>query len=182
MANRPVVTFGNSGDKCFSVESSRVNASRKFEVRLNHHHHIRALPGNSKQLLPKTIHTRAHTHTHTRDHSHKTIPIHTMFQHNVRGLKSDSALTELIDSFRCISGFSLGLQETWRYGKEIFEEDGCTFLGSGPDIQRGRGSCGVGLFLSHAATLAWQVASPDNLYNDFGSRDISAKMLVTYPN
>jgi len=38
------------------------------------------------------------------------------------------------------------------------------------------------LLLSLVATLAWRVASPDNMYNDFGSRVIAAKILVTDPN
>jgi hypothetical protein len=38
------------------------------------------------------------------------------------------------------------------------------------------------LLLSPAATLAWRAASPDNIYNDFGSRVIAAKMLVTDSN
>ena len=96
-------------------------------------------------------------------------------------MKSDSAVTELVNSLRCRSGFSLGLQETWRCGKENFEEDGFTFLGSGPDTQQGRGSCGVGLLLSPAATTAWRAAGPDNLHNDLGPRVIAARMLVNDP-
>ena len=94
-------------------------------------------------------------------------------------MKSDSAVTELVNSLRCRFGFSLGPQETWRCGKENFEEDGFTFLGYGPDTQQGRGSCGVGLLIvSPAATTAWRDAGPDNLYNDLGPRVIAARMLV----
>ena len=96
-------------------------------------------------------------------------------------MKSDSTVAELIDAFRCRSGFSLALQETWRCGKENFEEDGFTFLGSGPDTQQGRGSCGVGVLLSLAATAAWRAAGPKNLFNDFGPRVIAARMLVKDP-
>ena len=61
----------------------------------------------------------------------------------------------------------------------MFEEDRYTFLGFGPDNQRGRGSCKVGLLLSHAATFAWRVASPNNHYNDFGSKVIAdVKILI----
>jgi hypothetical protein len=93
-------------------------------------------------------------------------------------LKTDFIVTELIDAFRCRSGFSLGLQNTWRCGKENFEEDGFTFLESGHDIQQGRESCGVGLIFSHVATVAWRAATPNNFYNYFGPRVIAARMLI----
>ena len=81
--------------------------------------------------------------------------------------------------FRIRSCFSLGLQETWRCGKEIFEEDGFTFLGSGPETQKSLGSCGVGLLHSHAATLAWRAAALGNQYNSVGPRVIAARMRIS---
>ena len=79
------------------------------------------------------------------------------------------------------NGFSLGLQETWRIGKEEITEDNYTFLGSGPDTQHGRGSCGVGILLSPSATIAWRAAGPDNLHNDLGSRVMAIRMRVIDP-
>ena len=99
----------------------------------------------------------------------------------MRGLKSDSALTEIINSMRCRNGFALGLQETWRTGTEEITEDNYTFLGSRPSSQSGRGSCGVGTLLSPPTTIAWKAAISANLHNDLGSRVIVVRMIVTDP-
>ena len=58
-----------------------------------------------------------------------TVPTHHIFHQNIRGLKSDSALTEISDSMRCQNCFTLGLQETWRIGTEEIIEDNYTLLG-----------------------------------------------------
>ena len=117
MVNRLAVTFGTCGDSSISEKSSRVNASRKCKTRPNYRC-IQALPGNSKHLLPKHTHTSypypcISAPTRLKCNCSKTtiIPIHTIFQQNIRDLKSDSAITDkLIDALRCHSGFSLGLQ------------------------------------------------------------------------
>ena len=82
---------------------------------------------------------------------------------------------------RCRNVFSLGLQETWRVGKEEFTGNNSTFLGSGPNAQHGRGSCGVGIRLSPVATTAWKASGPGSLHNDFGPRVIGVRMLVIDP-
>ena len=146
----------------------RVNGSGKLGTRPFPR---QARPGNFNFKSNRTNSSRIHT-----------VPTHHIFQQNVRGLKSDSALTEIIDSMRCRNGFALGLQETWRIGNEIIIEENFTFLGSGPDSQNGRGSCGVGILLSPSATNAWKAASSStNLHNDLGPRVIAARLLVTDP-
>ena len=107
----------------------RVNGSGKLGTRSSPRH---ARTGSSKSN--RTIFSRIHT-----------VPIHHIFQQNARGLKSHSALTEIIDSMRCRNGFSLDLQETRRVDEEEFPENNYAFLGSGSDAQHGRGSCGVGI-------------------------------------
>jgi len=56
-----------------------------------------------------------------------TVPTHHISRHNARGLKSEGALTEITDSMRCRSGFTLGLQENWRIGKNEITEDNFIF-------------------------------------------------------
>ena len=154
-----------SGSLCIFRNTLRVNGSGKPGARPTS---CQALPGNFKSNRPKS--SRIHT-----------VPTQHIFQQNARGLKSNSKLTELIDSMRRRNGFSLGLQETWRIGKEEITEDNYTFLGSGPDTQHGRGSCGVGILLSPSATIAWKAAGPDNLHNDLGSRVMAIRMRVIDP-
>ena len=141
----------------------RVNGSRKLGTRPNPH---QARLGNSKSN--RTNSTRIHT-----------VPIHHIFRQNARGLKSHSALTKVIDSV--IRGFSLGLQETWRVGKEEFTENNNIFLGSRHGAQHGHGLCGVCIRLSPIATAAWKASGPDSLHNDFGPRVIVVRMLVINP-
>ena len=168
MSNRLADAPGVSGGCHISRTTLRVNGSGKLGTRPTNRP---ALPGNSKSFRPKSTRKK------------NAIPTQTFFQQNVRGLKSHSAVTELIDSMRCRSGFSLGVQETWRSGIDEFTEDGYTFLGVGPDSQTGRGSCGVGILLSPAATVAWRASSGvRNLHNDLGPRIIAVRMLVADPS
>ena len=166
MSNRLADAPGVSGGCRISRTTLRVNGSGKLGTRPTNRP---ALPGNSKSFRPKSTRKK------------NVIPTQTFF--NVRGLKSHSVVTELIDSMRCRSGFSLGVQETWRSGIDEFTEAGYTFLGVGPDSQTGRGSCGVGILLSPAATVAWRASSwVRNLHNDLGPRIIAVRMLVTDPS
>ena len=105
------------------------------------------------------------------------IPTHVIYSQNARGLKTDSALTEAIDALRRRSGFSAGLQETWRTGLEEIEEDGFVFLGAAPAVQNGRGSKGVGILLSPLAVAAWRAAGAV-VHNDVGPRVIAVRMEV----
>ncbi|EOD18415.1 hypothetical protein EMIHUDRAFT_196668 [Emiliania huxleyi CCMP1516] len=105
------------------------------------------------------------------------IPTHVIYSQNARGLKTDSALTEAIDALRHRSGFSAGLQETWRTGLEEIEEDGFVFLGAAPAVQNGRGSKGVGILLSPLAVAAWRAAGAV-VHNDVGPRVIAVRMEV----
>jgi hypothetical protein len=110
-----------------------------------------------------------------------TVPTHNIFQQNVRGLKSDSALTEINDFMQCRNGFALGLQETWRIGTEEITEENYTFEGSGPSSESSRGSCDVGILLSPPATIARKSARSANLHNDLGPRVVAFRMIVTDP-
>ncbi len=132
----------------------RVNGSGKLGTRPNPHK-ARLAISKSNRTISKRIHN---------------VPIPRIFQQNTRGLKSHSALMEIIDFMRCRNGFSLDLQETWRVGKEEFTKNNFNFLGSGLDTQHGRGSCGVGILLSPAATATWKASGPCCLHDDFGPR------------
>jgi len=162
MNNHPANASRVSGDLSIFRKTLRVNGSGKLGTRPTH---SQARPGFSKSN--RTNSSRIHN-----------VPTHHIFQQNARGLKSNSLFTELIDSLRCRNGFSLGLQETWRIGKEVFTIDNYTFFGSGPDVQQGRGSCGVGILLSPTATAAWKASGPNSLHNDLGPRVIALRMLV----
>ena len=144
-----------------SHQTARVNTPGKRGTRPSRG---RALPGRTTSKFNCTKKKRKH-------------PVFDIFSQNCRGLKTDGAVTELIDSLRCRKGFAMALQETWREGKENFSEDGFVFLGSGPRKQVGRGSCGVGILLSPTAVVAWQAAN-SVLHNDLGDRVIATRLIV----
>ena len=79
-----------------------------------------------------------------------------IFTQNCRGAKTADRITMLIDGFKGQGGFAAFAQETWRAGEERLVQDGCCFLGLGPDKQTGRGSLGLGILLSATAYDAWQ--------------------------
>ena len=60
---------------------------------------------------------------------------------------------------------------------EEIEEDGFVFLGIAPDIQKGRGTKGVGILLSPLAVAAWRAARAV-VHNDVGPRIIAIRMEV----
>ena len=78
----------------------------------------------------------------------QTQPI---FTQNCRGAKTADRITMLVDGLKCSGGFAAFAQETWRTGDERLVQDGCCFLGLGPDKQTGRGSLGLGILLSATA-------------------------------
>ena len=106
-------------------------------------------------------------------------PLHTrsIISQNCRGLKTGSRVTEFISELRERHIWAAGCQETWRSGRDDFTEDGCCFLGVGPEQQQGRGSAGVALVLSRSATAAWQAAGAV-LHADLGPRVIAAPLLA----
>ena len=86
--------------------------------------------------------------------AHRLLP-KIMFGQNCRGLKTEDRITELFSSAGRHHAFAVGLQETWRAGLEERMQDGCLFIGIGPDTQVGRGSKGVGFYLGRSAVDAW---------------------------
>ena len=78
----------------------------------------------------------------------------TVFSQNCLGLKTGERFTEMIDVLTQRKAFAVGVQETWRSGVERFDQQGWRYLGVGPEQQHGRGTMGVGIFLSPAAVRA----------------------------
>ena len=72
----------------------------------------------------------------------------TVFSQNCLGLKTGERFTEMIDVLTQRKAFAVGVQETWRSGVERFDQQGWRYLGVGPEQQHGRGTMGVGIFLS----------------------------------
>jgi hypothetical protein len=67
-------------------------------------------------------------------------------------LKTDAQLRELAFPFKAAGAFACALQETWREGTEApFDTDGVSFILSGPKVQKGRGTKGIGFALSNEA-------------------------------
>ena len=66
-------------------------------------------------------------------------------------------MDELCDVLQQRRAFAACVQETWRHGSEDVDFGGWLYLGIGPDLQRGRGSQGVGIFLSPLAVAAWRL-------------------------
>ena len=75
--------------------------------------------------------------------------------------------------------FAACLQETWRAGfaADLYTESGYTLIEWGPPLQNGRGSRGVGLVLSRAATAAWQKAGGQH-WKDDDARVLAIRMEV----
>ena len=98
-----------------------------------------------------------------------------IFTQNCRGAKTADRMTMLIDGLKSEGGFAAFAQETWRAGDERLVQDGCCFLGIGPDKQTGRGSLGLGILLSAAAYDAWQRSGAE-VHVDLGMRVMAARL------
>ena len=79
----------------------------------------------------------------------------TIISQNCRGLKTRARIDEVICALSNRGAFLACVQETWRPGEEEqLCQDGWLYLGVGPPQQLGRGSKGVGMFLSQPACRA----------------------------
>ena len=85
----------------------------------------------------------------------------TIFSQNCRGLKTDGRIDELVDVLQQRRAFLACVQETWRCGLDDGVYANWTFLGIGPEQQRGRGSQGVGVFLSPLASAALRLGNSE---------------------
>ena len=91
----------------------------------------------------------------------KRLRIHQILlrSQNCLGLKTDAQLRELAFSFKVAGAFACALQETWREGTEApFDTDGVSFILSGPKVQKGRGTKGIGFALSNEAFKVWEMS------------------------
>ena len=97
---------------------------------------------------------------------------------NIRGLKSDDRIEELVHSVCSRKVFAACLQETWRTGVETLEHSSVRLLFAGLEVPVcPRGSQGVGIVLSAAAVESWKAAGAV-VHNDLGPRVISVRLLV----
>ena len=101
----------------------------------------------------------------------------TIFSQNCRGLKTDTRRTELLNVLEHRKAFAACLQETWRAGVEDDVLDGWRFVGSGPELQKGRGSKGVAICLSPSAVRAHDAAGGE--VHRGGLRVIAARLQVS---
>lgn len=85
----------------------------------------------------------------------------TIFSQNCRGLKTNGRIDELVHVLQERRAFLACVQETWRCGSDDVVCGDWTFLGVGPEQQRGRGSQGVGIFLSPRATTALRLGGTE---------------------
>ena len=84
----------------------------------------------------------------------------------------------MFDGCKRHGAFATCGQETWRTGTEIFEQDGFTFIGVGPEKQESRrGSQGVSITLSRRATAAWERAHREK-HLDLGARLMAVRLEV----
>ena len=91
----------------------------------------------------------------------RQMPCLTIFSQNCRGLKTDGRIDELVDVLQQRRAFLACVQETWRCGLDDGVYANWTFLGIGPEQQRGRGSQGVGVFLSPLASAALRLGNSE---------------------
>ena len=99
-----------------------------------------------------------------------------IYTQNCRGVKTDDRLTMLFDGLERRGAFAAFVQETWRVGEEALEQQGCCFLGLGPEKQQGRGSLGLGIVLGRLAYAAWR-HSGAVVHRDLGSHRVMAVRL-----
>ena len=99
-----------------------------------------------------------------------------VFSQNCRGLKTADRVAELQHVLHSRRAFAACVQETWRCACEESCMDGCLFLCSGLQQQSGRGSQGVGIWLSRSATDLWRQSGAEK-WTDDGPRVISLRLL-----
>ena len=107
----------------------------------------------------------------------------TIISQNVRGLKSNEKVQELFELIQNKDLFAVCVQETWRKGHVILEQNGCLLLTNGIDESSPtsrRGQQGVGIALSQTAVKAWKDAG-STLYKDLGPRIIAIRLSVKDP-
>ena len=114
--------------------------------------------------------------SNTAKRKHKTL---TIVSQNVRGLKSDERVEEICSSMNQRRIFATCVQETWRSDKEALQHGNCCILATGLKRENNsrRGSQGVGIILSAAATDAWKAAGSE-IHNTYGARVMAVRLLV----
>ena len=101
------------------------------------------------------------------------IDVRSIITQNCLGLKTQTRLTECIETMRQRNAFAACLQETWRTGVEELSEDGFVFIGAAPASQQGRGSMGAGILLSPLAASALE-----DKHTDLGDRIVAVRLLA----
>ena len=104
----------------------------------------------------------------------------TFLSQNVRGIKSNDRIEELVQIFAKSNAIVACLQETWRFDNEQFELGDYRLITSG--LKRGnykgnRGSQGVGILLSPDGIAAWNAAGME-IHTDLGARLIAIRLLL----
>ena len=100
----------------------------------------------------------------------------TIFSQNCLGLKTEARRTELLDVLEQRRAFAVCLQETWRPGSEDVIVGSWRCLGIGPELQQGRGTKGVAIYLSRTASRAYDAADCQ-CYHE-GLRNIAVRLMA----
>ena len=100
----------------------------------------------------------------------------TIFSQNCLGLKTEARRTELLDVLEQRRAFAVCLQETWRPGSEDVIVGSWRCLGIGPELQQGRGTKGVAIYLSRTASRAYDAAGCQ-CYHE-GLRNIAVRLMA----
>lgn len=108
----------------------------------------------------------------------RKISTETIISQNVRGLKSDDRIDELMNIVHQRKCLAACIQETWRAGKEVLEHGAARILLSGLEVPLcPRGSQGVGIVLSPAGVESWKAAGA-TVHDDLGARVIATRLQV----
>ena len=128
-----------------------------------------------RHQAPRPAVSRAVAHTKAKS----TTIIETIISQNVRGLKTDYRLEEVFASINRSDIFAACLQETWRCGCEVLENERYRIVHAGlaPEEQSNRGSQGVAIVLSPRAVESWKAAGSIS-HNDLGARLVVVRLLV----
>ena len=98
-----------------------------------------------------------------------------IYNHNVRGLQKDEYVEEMVSWFKQRKGLAACLQETWKTGDTIEENDGILIINHGPKEKKSkRGSLGVSIVLNQAGRTAWEKAGSEMLH--YGPRILATRL------
>ncbi|XP_066918828.1 uncharacterized protein [Clytia hemisphaerica] len=110
---------------------------------------------------------------------HKIRTVKVLSQ-NVRGMKNDTRIEILLNIMKKRNAIAMCIQETWRNGIELLENDSFKIISVGLDknVQHGnRGSQGVAIVLNSDGEAAWKAGGYE-MYTNFGARVMAVRLVL----